>query len=293
MGELIALLSAALYALSGVAIARGAAEARGGDNGAFLSVLLTAALSLALWLATGNGATAAASGGAAWAGVLLFVAAGLFSTVLGRLATFRAVERGGAVRASLLRRLIPVFAAAFALVLLAERPGGGAVAGMGLILAGAAMAGGKGPRGQAMRPGWALWGIGAAAAYGFAYVLRKMALGQLPAAALGALIGALTGIGWYLLAAAVRPPARRALAGALRGIGPWQILAASSMALAQIGQFLALARTSVAMVAVLGSLETLLSILLAGWVFRTEARPGPMVWAGAALSTAGILLIAL
>lgn len=291
-GELIALVSAALYALSGVAIARGAAEGRRGDNGAFLSVILTAVLSLGLWLATDAPALTATPGGSVWKGVALFVAAGVFSTVLGRIAMFRSVERGGAVRASMLRRLTPVFAAAFAALLLSELPGWSGLAGMALILGGAAMLGGWGG-GQETRRGWVSWGIGSAAAYGFSYVLRKMALVLVPAAALGALIGALTGFAWYVLAASANTRMRQAMTGILRDTGPWQFVAAGAMALGQIGQFLALTRTSVATVAVLGSTETVISIILAGWVFRTEPKPGTLVWAGAAVSTAGVVLVTL
>lgn len=291
-GELIALASAALYALSGVAIARGASEGRSGDNGAFLSVVLTAILSLGLWLATDAPGLPVVPGGSVWSAVGLFVAAGVFSTVLGRIAMFRSVGCGGAIRASMLRRLTPLFAAAFAALLLRELPGSGSLAGMALILGGAAMLGGQATA-QATRPGWVSWGVGSAAAYGFSYVLRKMALVQMPAAALGALIGALTGLGWYVLATAARPQMRRAVTGVLRDTGPWQFVAAAAMALGQIGQFLALQRTSVATVALLGSTETVLSILLAGWIFRTEARPGRLVWAGAAVSTAGVVLVAL
>lgn len=290
-GELIALASAALYALGGVAIARGAAEGRGGDNGAFLSVILTAVLSLGLWLAAGAPAVTAAPGGSVWRGVALFVAAGVFSTVLGRIAMFRAVARGGAVRASMLRRLTPVFAAVGAALLLSEVPGWGGLTGMALILGGTAMLGGPGSP-QVTRPGWATWGIGSAAAYGFSYVLRKMALAQMPAAIPGALIGALTGLAWYVLAAPASRQMRGAVTGVLRHTGPWQFVAASAIAMGQIGQFLALSRTSVATVAVLGSAETLISIMLASRVFRTEPNPRPLVWAGAAFSTAGIVLVA-
>ena len=52
MGEWLALLSACCFAASNVTIMRGAG-AKGQDNGAFLSILLTAGIAGALWLAQG------------------------------------------------------------------------------------------------------------------------------------------------------------------------------------------------------------------------------------------------
>lgn len=295
-GELIALDSAALYALSGVAIARCAAgdPERRGDNGAFLSILLTAGFSLALWLAWGGaGALPAMPGASIRAAIGLFVAAGVLSTVLGRLAMFRAIASGGAIRASMLRRLTPVFAALAALPLLAETPLPRDCLGMALVLAATAAAGWSGRARTRGQPGWAVWGIASAAFYGLAYVLRKMALLHLPAPAFGALIGAATGLVWYPLAASFSPVARRSLRHALQPPGPWQMAAAVSMALAQIGQFLALALIDVARVAIIGATETLISIFLAGWIARSEPVPGPRIWAAAALSMLGIVLISL
>lgn len=293
-GELIALGSATLYALSGVAIARGAAEGRPGDNGAFLSIVFTAVLSLALWLATGGlGLLAGASPEQLWAALRFFIAAGVFSTVLGRWALFRSVALGGAVRASALRCLTPVLAALFALALLFEVPGWLSMTGMALILGGTMLVQGA-RRGPAVaRPGWLVWGLGTAAFYGLAYVLRKVGMQHLAGPVFGALVGALTGLAWYLLATPFSATVRRTLRASVRDCGRWQVVAAAAMAVAQIGQFLALARTDVATVAVIGSAETAISIFLAVIVFRSEPLPGLMVLAGAAISTFGVALMVL
>ena len=49
MGELYALLSAASFGVAGAAVAKGAPAAKG-DNGVFLSVILTLMLSVFLWV---------------------------------------------------------------------------------------------------------------------------------------------------------------------------------------------------------------------------------------------------
>lgn len=295
-GELVALASAALYALSGVAIARGAAErpALRGDNGAFLSIVLSAIFSLILWLATGGPRSlSGADTGGALTAVLFFVGAGIFSNVLGRVAIFRSVELGGAVRASMMRRLTPVVAALLAATILAEIPTVPALVGMGLILAGTGLSGWPAKGGVAAQRWWALWGGAAAASYGISYVLRKMAMTLLPGAVFGSLVGAVTGLFWYILSAPFNPRTRRALTGMFRDTGRWQILTATTMALAQMGQFVALALTDVATVAVIGSTETLISIILAGWVFGTEAKPSRLLLTGVFLSTSGVVLVAL
>lgn len=293
-GELIALASAALYALSGVAIARGAAEGRAGDNGTFLSIVFTAALSLALWVTSGEvGLLTDMQTEQLVAAIGLFIAAGVFSTVLGRWALFRSVALGGAVRASVLRRLTPVLAALFALVLLLEIPGWLQLAGMALVLGGTVVLQGARAGAGIARPGWVTWGVGTSAFYGLAYVLRKIGLQHMAGPVFGALVGAVTGLAWYLLAAPFNAAARQAILSSIRGCGRWQVVAAAAMALAQIGQFLALARTDVATVAVIGSAETVISIFLAVVVFRSEPLPGATVLMGAAVSTFGVVLLVL
>ena len=108
-GEGFALLAALGYGLAGVSIVKGKASARG-DNGVFLSVVLTAAVSGLLWLGWGQVTVAVLATSAAVEPVAVFIAAGLFSMVLGRTTMYRATEQIGPVAASLLRRLTPVFA---------------------------------------------------------------------------------------------------------------------------------------------------------------------------------------
>ena len=52
MGEIYALLSAVSFGIAGAAVAKGASKAKG-DNGVFLSIMLTLALSSVIWLACG------------------------------------------------------------------------------------------------------------------------------------------------------------------------------------------------------------------------------------------------
>ena len=89
---------------------------------------------------------------------------------------------------------------------------------------------------------------------------------------------------------------RSPLAAQLRGVVQAQAggnATALTMGLAQMGQFLAIERTSVTVVAVLGATEPFFAMLLASWVLHTEPAPSPRLLAGAALSLLGVMLVGL
>ena len=133
MGELYALLSAASFGVAGAAVAKGVPEARG-DNGVFLSIVLTLVLSFLLWIAFGIDLDALGDKSVLAIGLGYFASAGVLATVLGRLTNFRSIALSGAIRSSVFRRMIPVFSTIFAVVLLSERYAPVSLAGMILIL---------------------------------------------------------------------------------------------------------------------------------------------------------------
>ncbi|MEQ8603216.1 MAG: DMT family transporter [Marivibrio sp.] len=300
-GELFALVSAACFGLAGAAIAKGASNAQG-DNGAFLSVILTMAFAAAVWAATGPQAGWPDSGAALAAGIGFFVASGMLATVFGRLTNFKTVALAGAIRASLLRRLIPVFSTILAFVLLGERYELVALAGMALILGSVALtlrerapaltAAGEQISSSRLRLG-ALVGIVCALCYASAYVARKLAMDHVPDAAFGALVGAATGIVWYGLAAPFSARYRDSVAGVFRTAGRWQWIAAASMSLGQVLLFFALKHAEVAVVAIIGTTEIFVGLYLAAFLFKTEPPPGRFLIAATALATLGVVLVAL
>lgn len=258
-GELFALLAALAYGLAGVAINRGKASARG-DNGVFLSVLVTATLTGAMWLIWGEVSVRSVLNPDKRWPLAVFALAGLMSTVFGRQLMFRATEQTGPVMASLLRRLTPVFGLPLAYVMLSQLPDGVTLAGAGLVMAavvfylppGALMGGG------AHRIG-VVFGIGSALAYALAYTLRSHALVSLPDAALGTCVGALAGVAWFVMLAALRRDPARRFAFLIVDRGPWHVLAALTLSAGQFLQFLALKSASVVSVATLGTLEVFFS----------------------------------
>ncbi|PVA05461.1 DMT family transporter [Thalassorhabdomicrobium marinisediminis] len=291
IGELYALLAALAYGAAGVAIQRGRATARG-DNGVFLSVLVTAALTFSIWALWGRVPLDALLAPDTAPAIGLFVAAGLLSTVLGRTWMFRATERTGPVTASLLRRLTPVFGLPLAFVMLSELPDGATLAGAALVLAGVMIY--LPPRalrtGTLSRIGLA-FGVGSAGAYALAYTLRSAALEPLPDAALGTCIGALAGLVWIVATASLRRGRKGRLTALVVDHGPWHLLAALALSLGQFLQFLALQTTTVVSVATLGTLEVVFAaLLLAALTGQRPAQLPRLIGAGA-VALAGTALM--
>lgn len=291
-GEGFALLAALAYGLAGVTIAKGKATARG-DNGVFLSVVLTAVLSGILWLGWGAVSLLDLATSDAVTPLAVFVAAGVFSMVLGRTTMYRATERIGPVATSLLRRLTPVFALPIAVVFLAEIPSIQTYLGAALVIAAVMMHIGK-PAGQfreVINTGWYL-GIGSAAFYAVAYVLRSYGLDHLPDAALGTFIGAMAGMIWIGGTSFVGSTPVARIRKLLMDHGPWHWLSAIALSAGQLFQFFALKSASVVVVATLGSLEVFFAALLGSVLIGGESRRAGRIWlpAGVALLGTGLLV---
>lgn len=288
-GETLALLAALAYGVASVTIVKGKAAARG-DNGVFLSVVATAILTWMLWFGWGSVGAWQLAEPRNLGALAVFACAGLFSTVLGRATMYRATEQIGAVRASLLRRLTPAFALVCAYLLLDEAPETRAFVGGGIILIGVLCyrARPASPQDGIMGPGLLL-GIGSAFFYALAYTLRSLGLDSLPDAALGTFAGAIVGVVWFMIAAAIRHGAGKGLLFLLRDRGPWHWATALSLSAGQTLQFFALKTAPVSVVAVLGTMEVFFSALLVMGFLRAEpvSRGSLGIAAGlAALGTA-------
>lgn len=258
-GEVFAVLAAFAYGVAGVTILRGKEAARG-DNGVFLSVVGTAGLTCTLWLGWGEIAVRQVLGPESLRAVAVFALAGLCSTVLGRTTMYRATEQIGAVRASLLRRLTPVFALLCAFFLLAEIPDSRTLLGGGVILAGVLFYWQRpkqtadGPAGMGL-----LLGIGSAFFYALAFTLRSLGLDVLPDAALGTFIGAMVGCIWLLIVTTALRGITGGLGHVLRDHGLWHCATALALSIGQTLQFFALKSAAVSVVAILGTLEIFFS----------------------------------
>ena len=127
-GEVLALFSGFCYAAANVSVAKSAAN-QGGDNGALLSVIITAGAALAIFAWTGPvpNISYGTLSGLAW-----FALSGLLTVILGRALFFKSIASIGPIRASAVNRLNPFFSVLLAATLLGERVK--PVAGLGMAL---------------------------------------------------------------------------------------------------------------------------------------------------------------
>ncbi len=313
-GAGFAFLAALCFGTASAAIAKGSKVKRG-DNGALLSIVLTCLLSGVLWFVIGPSYEQGLCTEGLWLGIAIFVVGGVLATVIGRTMMFKSVALAGAINASLFRRLIPLFAALIAFAVLGETIAALAITGMVITVASLMIvlfdrspqavasgelklrqpAGELGPISSAyssLRLGQML-GTASAASYGASYVVRKMAMRHLPDPALGAFVGAVTGLVWYLAAALFNKRYRQTFRGLFRDTGRWQFIAAASMSFGQTSQFFALQNADVAVVAIIGSLEVFIGAYLAAYVLRTEAKPNMRIIIASIVATIGVALVAI
>lgn len=224
----------------------------------------------------------------------LLAASGLVGLTIGDLALFAALVRIGPRLASLLMALAPVFATWAGVPLLGERPGGRALLGMAVTLAGVAWvvverrAGEDRVRGH--RRAVAL-GVIAAACQGFGLVLAKMGMaGEVPPlAATWVRMGVATA-GMWLLAA---------LTGRLRGLGVADVARRAAMPVLGgavsgpfVGVWLSLVAARYTDVGVAATIMATTPVLIIPLVMKVEGyRPTVRAVLGSAVAVAGVALL--
>lgn len=116
MGDLIAVLSAVLFSFTNVLVRKGTTSTSK-DNGVFVSIVLTAAISGLCVLVLGliNGFPRFTLEGTLW-----FAGAGFMTAFLGRILQYASIQHLGSVRAAAMKRLIPFYAVVLGALLLGE-----------------------------------------------------------------------------------------------------------------------------------------------------------------------------
>jgi drug/metabolite transporter (DMT)-like permease len=138
-----------------------------------------------------------------------------------------------------------------------------------------------------------LFGAVSAFCYALAYIARKLAMVHLPDAALGAFIGALTGVVWYVFASPFNMRYRQSLTNVFTDAGKWQWLAATGMSFGQVLLFFALISAPVAVVAIIGSLEMFVGAYLAAFLFKSEPVPERDIVFATVIAATGTVLVAI
>ena len=294
------MLAAFSYAAAGVSVAKSGPGS--GDNGAFLSIVVTALAASLVWALAyalqGPAAQSYDGRGIAW-----FVASGLLTIVIGRALFFKSIVHLGAIRASAVNRLIPFFSVLLAALLLGEVITLQAGAGMLLIaisfalLIGRLLSRQSGQRtqatGQPHRLFSYVFGAASALAYALGYVARKFGLAHIADSNLGTLIGAAAGLAGYLVACLFSTQYAETLKNLFATTTRWHVLAACFISVGQLSQFAAIKFIEVSRVAVITSTDIFISIFLSVYVLKTETRPDVATLVAAILATAGVALVAL
>lgn len=305
MGELLALFSACCFAASNITIARGAA-AKAQDNGAFLSILITAVMAAVVWIATGLDKGWPQAG---LASLLWFAAAGVLTMFIGRVFLFASVQHLGAVRASAVKRLNPVFSVLLGVLVLGDSIDAYTAIGMLLIFSSFALlvrqslnaAGAAGTVRDAPRESWQsrlkslgfFYGPVSALAYAVGYVARKQGLVLTPDAALGTMVGGIVGALVFVIAARFIDSYRTSLRAAFTCFNPWLFAAGVLSSVGQLLYFAALSHATISRVALVSSMEVFVTIFLSVIILRKTEQLSAATLQAAALGVAGTVLIVL
>jgi drug/metabolite transporter (DMT)-like permease len=297
-GDLFAIASASCFAVSNVTIARGSRHGNA-DNGAFVSLLITAVIAGGGWLALGlaRGFEPVTARALVW-----FAGAGVFTAFVGRVFFYASVQHLGAMRSSTMKRLNPFFAVLLGVMVLGERLTPGMVAGLLLVAASFAVLVSSAPAPpDAARLSWhrrlanAGYFYGPVSALGYAtgYLLRKMGLAQAHDALLGAAVGCVIGAALFVATAAFSVSYRAAVRTTFQRRNAWLIAAGVMASFGQILYFAALNLSPMSRVALISSMEVFITIFLGTLLLRRHERLTLPVAFAAVLGVVGTAVIVL
>lgn len=294
-GDAFALASAACFAAANITIARGSRPGAA-DNGAFVSLLLTAAIAGAGWVFAGlwRGFEPVTPRALAW-----FAGAGVLTAFVGRVFFHASVQHLGAMRSSTMKRLNPFFAVILGVLVLGEALTGGMVIGLFLIAASFALlvlGGARGaPRGGAA--GWRnigyVYGPVSALGYATGNLLRKMGLADAPDAMLGASIGCATGALLFLATAGFRREYAEAVRATFAEPNAWLIAGGVLSTFGQVLYFAALGESPMSRVALITSMEVFVTLFLGAAFLRKHETLTPALVVAALLGVGGTAAIIL
>lgn len=305
VGDLLALLAALCWAVSGVTISLGAKD-KNADSGAFISILVTVLLAAVVWMLIGWPAGAPKLNGQ---GIVWFAVAGALTIFVGRVFFHSSIQWLGSVRSSSVKRLAPLFSVLLGVTLLDEPVTPKLVLGMVLIFGGfgilihesivtrakaESVIHGAAPAktGFWSNPGFAYGSI-SALAYAAGHITRKFGLLYMPDPAFGVLVGSITGAILFIATALVVDSYRSAVWSTFHKFNPWLLAAGVLASVGQLLFFAALDFSTVSRVALIASTEVFMTMIIMVLLMRNREKVTVSVFVAAVLGLigAGIILM--
>ena len=309
MAESFAIVAAFMFAMANVLVTKGTTP-QSQDNGAFVSILITASFATILVVVTGfyTGWPGLNSKGILW-----FCLGGALTAFLGRVFLYTSIQHLGSVRAATVKRLIPFFAVIIGVWLLGEPLTLTLVLGMILIFSGFFILAKdhlshrqeKNQKSNTKTQpiikrllhsvgniGY-VYGPISALSYAFGALARKKGLAEIPEPFFGAMLGAFVAILVFLIIATFQQRYRTSVRLTFTRFSPWLFSAGVSSSIGQIFLFYALYFGTISRVTLITSMEVFITVFLSVWIFRTRENLTPIVIIAASISVSGTILLIL
>ena len=301
MGEALAILSMTMFALTNIAILRGH-DGKSRSSGAFLSMIITFLMSTLIWLimVLRNGWPELNATAVAW-----FALGGFLTIYVGRVLLYASIQHLGAIKASAVKRLNPFFSVLLAVLILGERISLPMMIGMFLIVMSFTVLvrqalfvsnqAGLGAEKQnafdrLLNLGY-LFGPVSAFAYAAGYIARKQGMIVLPDSALGTMIGAFTGIVFFLITSTFVNSYREDLRKTFSVFNKWFLMAGCLSTFGQIAYFTALNFIGITKIALITSMEVFMTMILSAVVFQSREKLSADIMLAASLGFLGTVFV--
>ena len=303
MGEMFAILSMSLFALTNIAVVRGY-DGKSRSSGAFLSIAITCVISLLVWVITSlrNGWPTINQAGFTW-----FAISGFLTIFIGRVFVYASIQHLGAIKASAIKRLNPFFAVLLGVLLLGESVSGPMLVGMVLIVMSFAVlvrqavffadessrhATQQSALDRFINLGY-LFGPVSAFAYALGYVARKQGMIALPDAAFGTMVGAVCGAILFIITSGFVRSYRDDLIKTFTVYNKWFLIAGLFNSFGQLSYFAALNYIGISKIALITSMEVFVTMILSTVVFLSKEKLTPDVIIAACLGFLGTVFVIL
>ena len=282
MGEALAILSMTMFAMTNIAIVRGH-DGKSRSSGAFLSIVITFLMSTVIWMimVLRNGWPDVNATVVAW-----FALGGFLTIFVGRVFLYASIQHLGAVKASAVKRLNPFFSVLLGVLILGETISLPMLVGMLLIVLSFAVlvrqavfftgkeslrVGKQSAFDRFLNLGY-LYGPVSALAYAAGYVARKQGMMVLADSALGTMIGALTGIIFFVITSGFINSYRDDLRKTFTVFNKWFLMAGCLSTFGQIAYFTALNYIGISKIALITSMEVFVTMILSTVIFVSKEK---------------------